>query len=495
MKLIDVGKIKVSPFEFDSILEVTIEKVLNDHSTLYVCGIIKDDKQFNPVTDNTEGVKIKCENDGLVYFKGVLQSVRVTCVDAVYRLEAYAISNTILLDTVKHKRSFQDNGQDYQAIINKVIADNSGSVTYNADAMTVENIILQYNETDWEFAKRLASHTNDVLIPIIDDDPKFHFGATDAGGAKVDSKDYAISRNFNSIRSFNAPSSIEKSKDESPLEMSDDDVTLHTVETDDFVCDIGEKISLNGTDLRVCRLSLSFVNSALTVVYTLCPKAAISAPKFYNPAITGLVIDGKVVEVENDTLKLDLTNEIGRDADLDDAYKGAGRGVEEDTGEKHFFKYATGYSMEKHTGWYVMPEEDDIVQLLFPIEDEKYAYATSSIRHGDTDKTADYMIKFWRTSYGKEIKMDEKEILITGKDDETFIRINEDSGIDIMTKKDIEISCDGTMDIMSKKDMKIVTDANLTIKGKNSIVAECSGSSIMMNSSKIDIKATLIKEN
>ena len=40
MEQIDVGKLKVSPFAFDSIEEIRIEKALNEHSTLYVCGIV-----------------------------------------------------------------------------------------------------------------------------------------------------------------------------------------------------------------------------------------------------------------------------------------------------------------------------------------------------------------------------------------------------------------------------------------------------------------------
>jgi hypothetical protein len=262
MKLIDVGKIKVSPFEFDSILEIKIKKELNDHSVLYVCGIVKDEKTFDPVKDKTEDVKIKCENDGKVYFSGVLQSVKITCVNAIYRLEAYAISNTIMLDTVKHKRSFQDNGQTYKSIVETVIADKSGAVTYRADPMKVENIILQYNETDWEFAKRLASHTNDVLIPITDDSPAFYFGVPDKGGAKLNSSDYSISRDFDAIRYFDAFSSIEEKKGGAPLKMTADDVTLYCAETDDFLCDIGEKLNLNGNDLHVCRLLLTFENSA-----------------------------------------------------------------------------------------------------------------------------------------------------------------------------------------------------------------------------------------
>ena len=468
-KLIDVGKITVSPFVFESIQEIKIEKKLNEHSTLYARGIVRDEKQFTPATSMSEGASVKCENDGTVCFTGVLQSVKVTCVDAVYRLEVFAVSNTFLLDTVKHKRSFQDNDQTYQSIVETVMADAGATAVYNADEMTVKNIILQYNETDWEFAKRLASHTNDVLIPITDDSPKFHFGVPDISGAKLESSDFAISRDFDTIRRFDALRSIEENKKASPLKMTDEDVTLYTVETDEYLCGLGEKLNLNGADLYVCRILLTFVESALIVVYTLCAEKNVSTPKFYNPAITGLILDGTVLEVENDTLKLRL------DKDKE-------RGVEVDTEEAHFFKYATDYSMENHTGWYVMPEEGDTVQLLFPGEDEKYAYAASAIRQDDTERTVDHMVKYWRTSYGREIKMDKDEILISTVDDETYIRIHKDNGeggdslgIEVITPNRVLFKSGSKINIESDDDMTITTEKNLYIEAKDSIEMVCAG--------------------
>ena len=467
MLAIDVGKIVIEPFQFENILKINIEKELNEHPTMYVYGIIKDDKQVEPVVSATESVKIKCIHDGKVYFSGVLQNIKITCVGDVYRLETFAIAHTILLDTVKHKRSFQDNGQNYQSIVESVIADNGASLEYNAEEMTVENIILQYNETDWEFAKRLASHTNDVLIPITDDTPKFHFGATAAGNAKLETSEYSISKDFDAFRRM--------SEEKTPL--TAEDVTVYAVKTNEFIGDLGEKINLNGKDLHICRLSLFLEESALTFVYTLADKKAVSTPKFYNPAITGLILDGKVVKVENDTLKLDLGNDIER-------------GVELDTDERHFFKYATGYSMENHTGWYVMPEEDDIVQLLFPIEDEKYAYAASSLRQEDTDRTVDYMVKYLRTSFGREIKMDENEILITTVDDETFIRIHKENGenggslgIEIKTPNRVLIKSESKINIESDDDMTITTKANLLINADKNIKMTCGGNNMEFDES------------
>ena len=473
MNPIDVGKVKISPFDlfdFDSILEIKIVKELNDHSTLYVKGVVKDSKKIVPVTSATEGIKIKCENDGLVYFEGVLQNVKIECEGELYRLEIYAVSNTILLDTVKHKRSFQDNEQTYQQIVTTVIGEGA-SVKYNADEMKVENIILQYNETDWQFAKRLASHTQDVLIPITSDEPAFHFGTPDpdTDGVNLDTDKYFISRDFDAFRSM--------SEEEKPL--SAEDVTIYTVETDCFLCDIGEKFVLNGNDLRVRGMALSLVNSTFKVVYTLSAKKAVSTPKFYNSSITGLLLDGEVLKVENDNVKLHLAIDKEKP----------------DEGKAHLFVYATGYSAEGHTGWYVMPEKGDTVQLLFPTEDEKYAYAASSVRRDDTERTSDPLVKYLRTPFGKEIKFEEKEILITAKDEKTFIRINEDTGIEIIAPHPILINSGSTIKVQSKDDMTLITDKSLFMQAKKSIEMKGGGSSIKLDNSGVDIKGEEVREN
>lgn len=449
MKLIDVGKIKVTPFEFESILEMRIGKKLNEHDTLYVYGVIKEDKQFAPAMDMAAGTNVVCENDGKAYFNGVLQNVKVKCRDSVYHLEICAISNTVLLDTVKYKRSFQDNNQTYENIVDCVIKETGAEVaTYNADEMTVENIILQYNETDWEFAKRLASHTEDVLIPVTSDKPAFHFGAPDKGGASLETGNIDISKEFLRVLTEDGPREVKE-------------FLVCTVETDEFICELGEKLNLNGTDYYARKILLSYVDSALVVSYTLSEKAAISTPKYYNPAITGLLINGIVLKVENDNVKLHLG--------IDD---------EQDEGKAHLFKYATGYSTEGGTGWYVMPEEDDTVQLLFPNEDEKFAYAASSVRQEDVEKqenvgggTGDPGSKFLRTSTGKEIKLDGEEILITAEDGTTFMQINMSSGVVIDTPHPIKInSANSTINIESFDDMTIKTKNNLLIEADTSII-------------------------
>jgi uncharacterized protein (DUF2345 family) len=225
---------------------------------------------------------------------------------------------------------------------------------------------------------------------------------------------------------------------------------------------VGEKVRLNNKDLFVLHALMSLEEAVITCTYTLTSKNAITAPKTYNPNITGLALAGTVQVVENDDVKLDL----------DKDYK---------PGTNQFFKYATDYSPESHTGWYVMPEVGDTVFLVFPTEDEQDAHASSSMRRSGTSRTANPAVKFLRTPYGKEAKLDEKEVLLTAKDDETYIKINEDTGIEIYTLQPINVFSDETMEVTSTEDMSITSigdmsissEANMTISAKDSIEVNC----------------------
>ena len=483
MEAYTVGNIKVSPFKFESLQELVIDKDINEHATLYVKGVIHEDWGNSPVSDAMENDNVKCEDGEHIYFSGVLQSVDITVVEGVFYLEARAISHTIKLDTIKHRRAFQNNGNNYQDIVTSIIGDKGGIVKYHANPLPINKILVQYDETDWQFAKRLASHTQDVLLAVsTSDDPELHFGVEDESCVgEILTKNYCISKDFNLLRS--------RSNDDSPL--SENSLTTFKVNTQDFSYgpfDVGDKVKLNDIVLFVRRAIFSLENNIMACSYTLSPKEALTAPKVFNNYITGLALKGTVLVVTGDDVQLSL--------DID--Y----------TGTSQFFKYATDYSPESHTGWYVMPEVGDTVFLVFPTNDESDAHASSSMRQSATGKTGDPQTKYLRTPYGKEVKLNDQEVLITGKDDETFIKINENSGIDIYTLKSINIFADENLDINvtgnttinttgktlinSTDDMTLNTEANLIMSAKDSIHMQCGagGESIINMTPGEGIKTT-----
>lgn len=274
MDIIEVGKFTVSPFELERILELKMEKKMNDHAMMYIRGVLKDGEKDSAVAAVSEETQIQCQVDGKTIFSGIIQNINVTCTDTVYYLEASVVSNTILLDVCPMQRSFQEKDQEFKAIADYVIKDAGAKMQFHAPAKKVENIILQYNETDWDFMKRLASHSNSVLIPVANSEqPEFLFGVEDAMEYKdkLDAFHYSISKDMAMYRS------LSQSED---LDFTEDDAIIYSLKTDDFVFDIGDMLSLNGNPLFVSTANLLLKDSILVCTYTLATKNAISCLKY-----------------------------------------------------------------------------------------------------------------------------------------------------------------------------------------------------------------------
>ena len=221
--------------------------------------------------------------------------------------------------------------------------------------------------------------------------------------------------------------------------------------------------------MREVRLRLE--GSVFLCTLTATAKTGISEAKICHPFISGLTLSGEVLKAEQDTVKVHLA--------VDETQA---------EGTAYPFPYATGFSAEEHTGWYVMPEEGDTVQVVFPTEDENDAYAVQSIRREDTEKTADPRVKYLRTADGKEVKLDRKEILITASDGVTLIRINEESGIDLFTDQEVKIISDGNITVQSGNDISmssandfsIHAGKNLTVTAEDSISVTCKENNMKM---------------
>ena len=84
-----------------------------------------------------------------------------------YRIaDIQAVSGTILLDQKKSNRVFQKKVQTYMGIASAVTADtdHSACILPGSD-MRTGGTLIQYQETDWRFLKRMASQLGLPLVP------------------------------------------------------------------------------------------------------------------------------------------------------------------------------------------------------------------------------------------------------------------------------------------------------------------------------------------
>ncbi|MFC2295369.1 MAG: hypothetical protein ACFNJI_07490 [Leptotrichia hongkongensis] len=108
-----------------------------------------------------------------IFLNGVINELQINETTAgALTVEITAISKSVLLDRIPRYRSFQDPTLTYSAIaeeINGNYGTNDGKiVNVGEDMQSVPRMTIQYNETDWEYLKRIASYTGQPVMAYSD---------------------------------------------------------------------------------------------------------------------------------------------------------------------------------------------------------------------------------------------------------------------------------------------------------------------------------------
>lgn len=467
------GDIKlVSPYGIIQLDELKIVKRMNEHAVLYFSGVIPEENKDGyiekaTVDDQIEVVQTDGGSTVRTLFKGLVSNLLVRCIRGVYHLEAEALSYTCMLDVKRKFRSFQNKDMTVKDLVSKVMADYSGADFQDTatNGGKLGEFTVQYDETDWVFLKRMASRSGSVLTPQADSDkPKFWFGLPNG-------KDKSFEDGFNYIvhKDISKYLDLSGNADKCPEEH---EFTYFEVESTCYL-DLGDKVKINEKNLMAVKSTAVLKNGILTFVYVLAPENGMKQGRFNNTLIIGASMEGKVIELKGDTLKVEL--------DIDKDHKS-----KPGKAESCFFRYTTSYTAEGNSGWYCMPQPGDSVKLYVPNAVEESAVVMSSVRKGgqSNPKTGKPGMKYFQTNYGKHMKLGETDVEFTAMEGAMHIILDEGKGIDITSSKSIMIQ--------SEKD--IVLDAksiSITAVGE-SIGINCSGSSISMDGDT-HVKGSIVK--
>ena len=408
--------IKVKPFEFIDYLEITGSQAFGSHGTLKIIGHIlaeKEQEYISLMTDETWVHVDAVTYDGVAkhVFKGIILDADIEKVGETCVLTLNLITGSFLMDTARHIRSFQDDGISYDTMLSVITEEYSNSA-YKMTAgqgSTIPGFVLQYNETDWEFAKRLASHfETDIYPDSAYEGTKIYFGEPNAGaGAVINTNEYSVvKRNQESM--------------------------CYVVRWRELY-HLGEWLQFNGIPMWIAGIETRLDGSELYHTYHLVQKNEIKTEERYNGKCVGASLAGKVLAVEKDKVQVEL--------DKDENKERAG---------KRWFLYATPYSSPDGTGWYCMPEVGDRVRLRIPSDHEAEAYVISSVHMDSADgserQNPDF--KSIMNKQGKEILLTPKSLIMTNNAGMS-IEILDDEGIKIMSDKDITISAADSIEITS----------------------------------------------
>lgn len=455
----DYQNLQIQPFQLVSIQDLRLTKKVNEHATLHLTGIVPEEirDQYVELTETQTTIEVNqlvAKGAPIPLFKGMILSIQVRMTRGIYYMEMEAASSSYLLDIKRQHRSFQDTSILYDALLKQIGASYQGFdvIDEATNGAKLESFTLQYAETDWQLMKRLASRFQAGLVPAVTfAQPKLYFGmpiGRDQG--KLKDYHYTVRKKLADYLCY-----IENGNSG----MEEYDFLSYEVETDKVFA-IGDTVNFNGRTLYVGEVLTTMANGLLKHHYTLCTQNGLKQPEIFNERLTGLSLEGKVLEVAKDHLKLHLAIDEKQDKD-----------------KAHWFLYASPYTAEGNSGWYAMPEINDFVQLSFPTQREETAVVSHSIRKNRqssaTNKLDDPATKYYRTAFGKEIKMSPDEIVITAKDGGVFIRLNEASGIELYSK--------GAIQFISQADIAVNAGKKLVVSAEESISLQCKESKVTMD--------------
>lgn len=477
MDAITYLELKTNIMNLQEVIDFEMEYEINEHCYCKITGILNEGEQEFFVKHITALSPIEVRIDSevpIVIFNGIIQKSEIRHIGGIYYLTLNCVSNSFKLDIKKKNRSFQNKNMTYKNIMEKISVEYETSIIldFATNGEKIENIILQYEETDWEFLKRLASRFNVGLMPLgADNGANLLFGIR--GGKNVGNiqeHSYSLEKNIKNYL-------ISKENyNEGLLELDSVRFKIETIEN----YDVYNKVKYQNYDLYISRKKAFLKDGILKFEYELCNKNGLTRDKFYNEKIIGLSLKGKVLKSINDRIKVHL--------EIDEAQ-------EEATAWE--FLYSTMYTADGNSGWYCMPEIGDTVYIYFPTKEESDAVGTNSLRIGDkgTDKINDPAIKYFRTIDGKEIKFAPDEIVITcinskdkntGEDRVVYIKMNQNTGIEIISTEPILLKSD--------KEIKMEAEEKIEIIAGEEIKMNCKRSQIKIDS-MVDIRGPEVRIN
>ena len=449
--------IEIYPYKFTQILEFSMKQKVNQHGELSIKGYIDAGLRDRYIEDARFGQTVRVsrmdESDNIIMFDGILQKISIYQDGQLYLMEFQAVTGTYFMDIHKVRRSFQDNSMPYHELTSKIASMYAGGNTISTVGdQCLNGFILQYDETDWEFLVRMASHFNQGIYPCIDiAEPKCYFGNPQFQSTNtIDAISYSV---YNDI----GTASVNKENFIDDVTISD--FTMYIVETYDNI-PLGAKVMFHGQLFYIKEIGTSLVRGEIRNKYVLCKEKGLKQPYQKNEALQGISVNGKVIDVERDKVKVHL-DEIDQMQDASTA---------------HWFTYSTVYASHDGSGWYCMPEKGDRVRVQFANTDDFSAYAVSSVSESDSDRMNDYNIRYIKNPQGMEITMTPNQVILSANN-ESLIVMDQDGNIQIHGEAGISLSSSNNISISAgnKISMQASENINLLCGGKSEIDLSSSG--------------------
>lgn len=340
--------------EIQGILKIrglSLTEALNSHAFLELECLLDEACYERAVSCAVKDspVAVLCGEETL--FFGRLYKARTQKERGKWELHLTFVSASYEMDVLRRSRVFYRQGDRYADVIEKVSALYGDVRVWDkaTGGAACPGTLLQYEETDWEFLKRLASHFSTFLIPdTSSESSRVYFGLPDIdNGKELWDKDFSIIQDMDAF--YRMGKGMKQAytawRIVSPLSLR-----------------MGENLTFNGTRCTVVGIRLFTRQGELLREYTLRRREGLIIRQSFNYEILGISLPVTVTNRKD--------NQIQVEFDVNKPYPS-----EEPT---RFYTYGI-----ESSSFYCMPEVGSRAHVYFPNRDDWEAIGVHALNPGD----------------------------------------------------------------------------------------------------------------
>lgn len=453
-------ELKISTFELQYIKELKIEGEINEHTTLNLVGVLPEDK-------GDEDIYTKCNTPIKVYalkddetkdlYYGIITEIKIKKNAEYFELHLKAKSYTYLMDIGKKKKSFQDKSLSLYDLVQGITGVyHRGSCSFNLEDVNTDKLWLQYDETDFEFIKRIASYYNAGIFPHCSlEGTHYYLGTPHEKTKDLEAYEYTVTK---TMTDYN------KLKENDSLDCYEDEFINYKVKSYDIL-ELGNCVNFKSQLLYVSKFTYEIKESILNNTYELKSEMAQSICRKYNEKLQGISLEGSVVGVSEDKVQVKL--------DID---------ANNEQSNYCWFKYSTIAASPSGSGWYFMPEVNDRARVYFPTAEEDEAFALSCIHNINADPSTQYIT----TIDGNKIVFSSGGITLSANDSSS-ITLSSGGGISI-SGGSISVNASESISLRAEDSAVVSAMDNVEIScDKGGKVTLDAGGNVILNGTKVKI--------
>lgn len=361
--LMEIGKVILDGMEdVICITDFYIEEKPDEHAVCKIEARLKSGAgEFGLESEKTV-VFLKYAVENTVLFAGYVNEISIH--GMLVHIEM--VSCSIDLDLCKRSRSFQDVGSTFGQVANAAVSEDQGLVIYEEKGeQTIGSVLYQYEESNWEFIKRLAGLAASHVYP-------------DASAGRT-----IVSLGICEARDISIREVLESSEGANQYYANGDTVEKITCSVN---VSSGTTVSYGGKNYAVISKKVYVEKSIVIFEYELSSEEAATVGPCTDYKACGLVLKGTALEISADTLKVNL--------DMDQKYGVPGE---------------FSYPWETITGnlLYCMPEKNAKVILNLNDPYGSQAGIISCMRKSTPPISPEH--KVFSVSSGKKMQLDGKD--------------------------------------------------------------------------------------